>query len=165
MLTYLKVSSLACKRVFYRPEQNAKVGWGSMELNFEGLELQRWNIPTGRAQRVDDKNTVICLAIMFTPGITIIKISHLTPFLYFLLMTANNESQFGQNVLVHLKDLTEFFQKIVWEIGSGVTGKLLSQKKYRNLIFSRIDILLMVAQNPIIHSIFWKSLMVSFRCT
>ena len=36
MLTGLKVSSLACKRVFYRPKDNANKG--PMELNFEGLE-------------------------------------------------------------------------------------------------------------------------------
>ena len=36
MLTGLKVSSLACKCVFYRIKQNAKG-----ELNFEGLEMQK----------------------------------------------------------------------------------------------------------------------------
>ena len=35
MLTGLKVPSLACKYVFYRPENNAK--GDSMELNIEGL--------------------------------------------------------------------------------------------------------------------------------
>ena len=38
----------------------------SMELNFEGPEMQKWNIPTATAQRVDEKNGVICPAIMFT---------------------------------------------------------------------------------------------------
>ena len=27
-----------------------------MELNFDGLETQKWNIPTDRAQRVVEKN-------------------------------------------------------------------------------------------------------------
>ena len=27
-----------------------------MELNFEGLEMQKWNIPKDKAQRVDEKN-------------------------------------------------------------------------------------------------------------
>ena len=49
----LKVSSLACKCVFYRPELNAK--GDPMELNFESLEKQKWNIPTDRAQRLDEK--------------------------------------------------------------------------------------------------------------
>ena len=38
MLTGLKVTSLACKSVFYRLEQNAK---DPMELNLEGLEMQK----------------------------------------------------------------------------------------------------------------------------
>ena len=39
MLTDWKVSCLACKCVFYRPEHNAK--GDPMELNFEGLEMQK----------------------------------------------------------------------------------------------------------------------------
>ena len=39
MLTGLKVSSLACKCVFYRPDHDAKEG--PMELNFEGLKMQK----------------------------------------------------------------------------------------------------------------------------
>ena len=46
MLTGLKVSSVACKRIFHTPEHNAK--GVPMEMNFEGLEMQKWNIPTGR---------------------------------------------------------------------------------------------------------------------
>ena len=42
---------------------------GSMELNFEGPKMQKWNIPTATAQRVDEKNRVICPAIMFTLGV------------------------------------------------------------------------------------------------
>ena len=37
-----------------------------MELNFEGLQMQKLNTQADRAQRVDGKNGVICLVIMFT---------------------------------------------------------------------------------------------------
>ena len=40
-----------------------------MESNFEGPEMQKWNIPTKTAQWLDGKNGVICLAIMFTLGV------------------------------------------------------------------------------------------------
>ena len=53
MLIDLKVSSLASKCVFYRPEHNAK--GGPVELNFEGLEMQKWNTSADRARRVDLK--------------------------------------------------------------------------------------------------------------
>ena len=43
-----------------------------MELNFEGLEMQKWNIPTDIIQRVDEKDGVICLVIIFTPRVIVI---------------------------------------------------------------------------------------------
>ena len=61
-----------------------------MEFNFEGLEMQKWNISTDRAQRVDEKNGFIFLVIMFIPRVINIKTSKITDFLYFLLMTAKN---------------------------------------------------------------------------
>ena len=61
MLTGLKVSSLACKCVFYRTKQNAKSG-----LNFE---------PVDKAWRADEKNGAILLVIMFTPRVMVIKMS------------------------------------------------------------------------------------------
>ena len=42
--------------------------------------MQKWNIQTDRAQRVDEKNWVICLVIMFAPGVTAIKMSKIAPF-------------------------------------------------------------------------------------
>ena len=46
-----------------------------IDLNFEDLEIQKWNISIEWAQKADEKNGVICLVIMFTPGIIIIKMS------------------------------------------------------------------------------------------
>ena len=59
-----------------------------MKLNFVSLEIEKSNIPTDRAQRVDEKNGVICLFIMFTPRVIVIKMSKMAHFLYFLLMAA-----------------------------------------------------------------------------
>ena len=47
------MSSLACKRAFYIPEHNAKRDL--KELSFEGLEMQRWNVPTDRNQQANAK--------------------------------------------------------------------------------------------------------------
>ena len=44
MLTSVKKLSLACKCVFCTTKRNAKGA-----LNFEGLEMQKQNIPTDRA--------------------------------------------------------------------------------------------------------------------
>ena len=53
MLTGFKVSSLASKCVFYRPEY--KANGGPQKWNFEVLGMERWDKPTDRAQRVDGK--------------------------------------------------------------------------------------------------------------
>ena len=50
------MSPLARKCVFYRPEHEAN--GGSLKWNFEVLGMQRWDKPTDRAQRVDEKNGV-----------------------------------------------------------------------------------------------------------
>ena len=131
-----------------------------MALNFVGLEMQKWNTETDKTQKVDEKNGVIYLGIMFTPTVMVIKMSKMAHFLYFQLMTAKKLWQSEQNIYVHLKDLIEFLQKMVWLMSFRFTiHKILrsQQKVYQNPLFLRVDILLKVAQNPIIHSIFWKS--------
>ena len=59
-----------------------------MKLNFGSLEIEKSNIPTDRAQRVDEKNGIICLFIMFPHRVMIIKMSKMAHVLYFRLMTA-----------------------------------------------------------------------------
>ena len=41
---------------------------------------------------------------MFAPGIMVTKMSKMAHFLYFLLMPPKNQTQFGENIYVHLKD-------------------------------------------------------------
>ena len=43
-----------------------------MELNFEGLEMQKWNIPTDRVQRVDKKIGWF-VVVMFTLRVMVIN--------------------------------------------------------------------------------------------
>ena len=45
--------------------------------------MQKWNIPTDRAQRVDGKNGAVCLVIMFTPWVMVIKMSKVAHFFVF----------------------------------------------------------------------------------
>ena len=61
--------------------------------------------PWDRAQTVDGKNGVICIVIMFASQVMVIKMSKMAHFLYFLLIPAKNQSQFGQNTYMHQKNL------------------------------------------------------------
>ena len=76
-----------------------------MELNIEGLQKQKWNLPTDEAQSADEKNGVIFLVIMFTPGVMIIEMLKMAYCLYFLLIIAKEISH----------DLRKIFQRI-WKI-------------------------------------------------
>ena len=62
-----------CKCVFYNPTHNASGGspW-NLIWTFWNAKMKSTN---WRAQRVDEKNGIICLVIMFTPRIIVIKIS------------------------------------------------------------------------------------------
>ena len=71
----------------YFTDQKGIERWDPQGTEFEGLETQKWNIHTDRAQRVDEKDGVICL-VMFAPGVTVIKMSKMAHFLYFLMMPA-----------------------------------------------------------------------------
>ena len=58
-----------------------------------------------RAQRLDGKNEVICLVIVFTLQVMVIKMSKMAHFWSLLWMPTKNQSQFGQNIYMELKDL------------------------------------------------------------
>lgn len=62
-----------------------------MALNFEALGMQKWNIATDSAQRVDETNGFICLFFMFTTRVAVMKMAR---FLYFLVMTEKKLSEF-----------------------------------------------------------------------
>ena len=49
-------------------------------------------IPTDRVKKLGETYGVICLFIMFTPRVMLIKMSKMAHFLHFLLMTAKNQS-------------------------------------------------------------------------
>ena len=51
-----------------------------MELNFEGLGMQKWNKSIDRSQRADEKNGLICLVIIFTTKVMVISISEIALF-------------------------------------------------------------------------------------
>ena len=92
MLTDLKVSSLVVSNLrsetkgsrfesdcvfkpecaYYRSELTWKWGPHGTEIKF--FEIQNWNLSADRAQRVHEKNGVICL-VMFTSRIMVIKMS------------------------------------------------------------------------------------------
>ena len=94
ILTDLKVSSLECKWISYRSEH-----W-RIELTFQDLKIKKRNIPANGPQRVDEKNGVIWLTIMFNPRVAVTKMLKMANFLYF------------QQFLSDIFPIQTFFRKI-----------------------------------------------------
>ena len=67
-----------------------------MELKFEVIKMRKSNIPMDRAQKIDKKNWVICLLIMFTPEVMVMTMSNMVHLLYFLLITAKRSHSYGK---------------------------------------------------------------------
>ena len=57
--------------------------------------MQKWNISTYRAQRVDEKNDVIC-RVMFTSKFMVIRMSKMAHWMYFLVNTQKNKPSLGK---------------------------------------------------------------------
>ena len=77
-----------------------------MKLNFEGLLMQKLNIPMDRAQRLDQKNRDhSSIYLMFIRGIIVIKMSKMAHFLHFLLMIEKISCSLGRIFQRNLKIL------------------------------------------------------------
>ena len=60
--------------MYFADENTIQIGEHT-ELSFEVLEIQKTNIPTDGAQRLDKINGAIYLFIMFTPRVMVVKVS------------------------------------------------------------------------------------------
>ena len=103
MLTSLKVSSLPHKRVFYRRyhkangEPNGTEFWRSWNAKL--------NIP---AHIVDDKNGIICIIILFTPGVWTLKCKKWFIFCIFCWWQENNRHGLSKICMCSWKILNSF---------------------------------------------------------
>ena len=78
-----------------------------LKLNFEDLEMEKWNILIDRAQISNEKIAYLS-SIIFTPGVIAIEIRKMALFLCFLMRTVKNLV-----TALQLKVLIEFFQKML----------------------------------------------------
>ena len=77
-------------------------------------------MPMDRALKIDEKNGVHCLVIMFTSIVLIFKLSEITDFLYFMVITVKSLSQFKQYMRVHMEEIIDLLQEMEWLIGFGL---------------------------------------------
>ena len=167
------MSSLACNSVLYKPEHNGRRD--PMTLNFEGIEMQKWNIPTDRVQRWMKKNGVICIVFMLTPGVTVIKMSKMARFCISCKRLQKIGHSLGKIFKCIWKTLFSSFRKCYGLLDSELSLAWFQPLKIQVFgIFywlscffyiSTLDSSLTVTLKLINHTIFWKKSRRSFRCT
>ena len=93
---------------------------------------------TVRAQKVDEKNGVICLVSFFPSWVTVLKLLKIVHFCKFVLTSERNLNLLNQFIYIHLKDLIMLFQRIVCFIGVWATvHEILRIKISKKCWFSR----------------------------
>ena len=130
-----------------------------MKVNFDYFQIQKWMLQTVRAEKVYEKNGVICLVSMSPFCLALSKKSRFIKVVYIF---ASEVSCYGlsENGIVYYA-ITYCFGNIrVW------SWRILLNLCWISIFFDILiaNILWSVAQTPLSHNIFWKSLMRTFRC-
>ena len=83
------ISQLTPPKFRYFAYQN---GWKEdpMKLNFGNFQIQKWISQTIRAEKVDEKNWVICLISIFFSWVLVLKLPKIVHFCKFVLISAKS---------------------------------------------------------------------------
>ena len=143
-----------------------------MKMNFDNFQMQKWVSYTVRAWNADEKNRFICLVFMSPSWVMVLKLSKIVFFLQFL-ADVSKKSKAVLAIFVYASEsscfallengtgyyaLTQSLEDIfLWSWRISLNSCWVSNF----LIFFNIS--WTVAQTPIKHGIFWKSMMRSFR--
>ena len=149
-----------------------------MGLKFQVFEMQKWNISTYRAQRVDEKNDVIRLVI-FISKVMVIRMSKMAYLMYFLLNAEKNRPSLGKIFKCIWKVLFGPFTKYygLWnsDLPFASCQHLKIQDFFSHLLTQHFLLFFFIflptisheqlRPKPIKHTIYCKNSMRSSRCT
>ena len=144
-------------------------------MKFEYFQIQNWILQTVRSQKVDEKTGVICLFSMLPSWVMVLKLSKKGRFLQFcadlckksksikaiyIYVSKRPHYALWENAIVYCAMTCYFGNVSVW------SWRILLNFCWVSIFFYilMVNISLTLAQIPINHSIFWKSVMRTFRC-
>ena len=145
-----------------------------MKMNFDYFQIQKWMLQTVRTEKVDEKNGIIFLVFMFPSWIMVRKLSKKMHFLQLcadlskksksikaIYIYASKRSRYAlsENGIVYYAMTYCFGDISVW------SRRILLNFCWISIFFDILiaNILWSVAQTPLSHNIFWKSVMRTFR--
>ena len=140
-----------------------------MKTTFGSLQMQKWILQIVRAEKVVEKMGSF---VYFPCSVCLVSI-----FCNFVLASARNLNLLKQFTYIHVKVLVTHFQKMVlfvmlWLPVSEILERFCLKSKdfvaFKLSIFLIFQLLINIswtmAQTPVNHMIFWKSVMRNFRC-
>ena len=126
-----------------------------MEMNFEYFQIQKWMLQTVRAEKVDEKNGVICLVSKFPSWVMVFKLSEFS-----------KKSKSIKSVYIYASERSRYTLS-----ENGIRDiRVWSREILLNVCWVNIFFYILIAniswtvtQTPINHIIFWMSVMRTFR--
>ena len=146
-----------------------------MKMNFEYFQIEKLMLQTVRAEKVHEKNGIICLLSIFPWWVIVLKLSEKVHFLQFcaglskksksikaIYIYACEKSRYAlsENDIVYHAMTCCFGELRVW------SRRFLWNSCWVSIFFDIFiaNISWTVAQTPINHIIFWQSVVRTFRC-
>ena len=143
-------------------------------MNFKYFQIQKSILQTVRSKKVDEKNGFICLVSVFPSWVMVLKLSKKVHFLQFC-ADLSKKSKSIKAIYIYASERSRYALSEIGVVYYAMTYcfrgmSVWSRSILKNFCWVSIfsDILIsniswMVAQTPINHSIFWKSVMRLFQ--
>ena len=146
-----------------------------MKMTFEYFQIQKWILQTVRPEKVDEKNGVICLVFMFPSWVMVLKLSKKVHILLFcadlykkymsikaIYIYASGRSRYAlsENDIVYYAVNYCFGDISIWN------WRILLSFCWVSIFFDILiaNISWTVTGTPMKHTIFWKTVVRTFRC-
>ena len=88
-----------------------------INMNFDYFQIQKWIYQTVWVEKVDKKNSVVCLVLLFPSWVMALKFFRKLHFLQIFTDFSKTPKYVKAICILHLKVLTTHFRKIIWFIG------------------------------------------------
>ena len=85
----------------------------NLKTNFKYFQIQKRRLRAGTAEKVDEKNGVICVVFIFPSWVMVFKLSKKVHFFKFVLNSAKKPKMLKQFTYKHLEGLVTHFQKLL----------------------------------------------------
>ena len=151
--------------VFYRSEWTEVM---NLEMNLKYFQIQKWMLQADRVEKVDEKNGVIWVVFMFPSWVMILKLSEKVHFSNFVLTLAK-KSKYVKTIDIYASETSRYAvsEKVIvyyamtscFEDISVWNRRALLNFCWVSIVFDILiaNISWTVAQTPINHIIFWKT--------